>query len=169
MSKATTGRLIVTGHDPQGRSVFVSDDYIVESKLDGGSVRSGFLWGRDGIPRYPDDGSLPEIEGITPAPGGCRFSTLTIEAGATNGYHRFITSAMGEMAEQDCPGFHRTPSLDFIVVMEGEIVLEVDDGERVLVRGDCAILNGVSHRWHNRATEAATIVAVMIGARDERC
>jgi quercetin dioxygenase-like cupin family protein len=90
---------------------------------------------------------------------------LTIGAGATSAYHTFIVSALGAKAEPSNPGFHRTPSLDFIVMLEGELVLEVDDNvERTLHKGDFAVLNGVRHRWHNRGPTAATLAAVVIGA-----
>jgi quercetin dioxygenase-like cupin family protein len=52
-----------------------------------------------------------------------------------------------------------------IIMLDGELTLELDDGaERVMRKGDSAVLNGVRHRWHNRGTSAATLAAVMLGA-----
>jgi hypothetical protein len=108
---------------------------------------------------------MSPLAGPLPPPGGFRFSTLTIDAGATGDYHNFIVAALGAMAEPSNPGFHRTPTLDLITVLDGELTLEVDEGdERVLRKGDFAVLNGVRHRWHNRGATAATLAAVMIGA-----
>jgi len=165
----TSGRLVITGHDPRGRAVIVSDRIEPEIELAGAGVRARFLWGRDDIATFPDDGAVPDQAGGMPPPGGFRYSTLSIAAGATGDYHEFIVRALGDMAEPDVPGFHQTPTLDVIIVLEGELVLELDDGEqRVLGAGDSVVLNGVRHRWHNRGTETAVLAAVVIGARTTR-
>ena len=164
MSKESPPRLVVTGHSGS-RSVIVSDQVVPAIDLAGSSVQARFLWGRDDLARFPDSGTMPPLTTALPPPGGCRFSTLTIDAGATSEYHNFIVTAMGPMAEPSNPGFHTTPSLDFILVLDGEFTLEVDDEvERVLRKGDFAVLNGIRHRWHNRGVTSATLAAVMIGA-----
>lgn len=166
MSAPGRRRLIVTGHTTEGAAVIVSDGAAPEMNFAGTAVRGGLLWGRDDVAIFPDDGSMPMPAATCPPPEGCRLSTLTIAAGATDSYHTFIARAMGDRAEREHPGFHKTPTLDFIVVLDGEFTLEVDHGvERVLRRGDCAVLNGVRHRWHNRGAGDATLVAVMLGAR----
>jgi quercetin dioxygenase-like cupin family protein len=160
------GRLVVTGHAPDGTAIIVSDEAVPETSLAGNAVRARFFWARDDIANFPDDGIKPEKVGRVPGPGGCRFSTFTVAAGATDEYHAFVTQVMGDLAEPGHPGFHTTPTLDFVVVLDGELALEVDQGEeRVLRKGDSAVLNGVRHRWHNRGATDATLVAVMIGAR----
>jgi mannose-6-phosphate isomerase-like protein (cupin superfamily) len=165
LNKGANGRLVVTGETAEGQAVIVSDNHVPEMHLMGGVVRARMLWGRDDVATLPDAGTQPSWQGGVPPPGGCRFSTLTIAAGATGDYHAFIVSAMEDMAEPQYPGFHKTPTIDFIVVVDGEITLEVDLGdERVLRKGDSAVLNGVRHRWHNRGTSDTTIVAVMLGA-----
>ncbi|MGO8856569.1 MAG: cupin domain-containing protein [Steroidobacteraceae bacterium] len=166
MDEFNCGRLVVTGHAPDGAAIIVSDAPVPEIDLVGKAVRARFLWARDDVATFPDAGSMPRDVGRVPAPGGCRFSTLTVAAGATDDYHAFVTHVLGDLAEPGHPGFHRTPTLDFIVVLNGELALEVDRGEeRVLRKGDSAVLNGVRHRWHNRGAADATLVAVMIGAR----
>jgi hypothetical protein len=164
MTDTGDARLVVTGH-VDGQSVIISDEVAPWIKVAGPVVKVRMLWGRDDVPVFPDDGGVPNCKGPLPLPGGCRFSTLTIDAGATRDYHNFIVAALGDLAEPANPGFHRTPSLDFIVVLEGELTLEVDAGtERILHRGDFAVLNGIRHRWHNRGSSAATLAAVAIGA-----
>jgi mannose-6-phosphate isomerase-like protein (cupin superfamily) len=158
-------RLFVTGHDVDGRSIFVADSAAPEVPLAGTAVRAKFLWSRDDVAVFPDDGSQPKNTASMPPPGGCRFSMLTIAAGASGEYHAFIVQTLGVLADAAQPGFHKTPSLDCIVVLDGELTLEVDRDERVLRRGDSAVLNGVRHRWHNRSNDDATLAAVMIGAR----
>jgi hypothetical protein len=157
-------RLVVTGHAAD-QSVFVSDAVAPELQLAGPSVRACFLWGRDRVAVFPDRGLMPTLAGPIPPPGGCRFSTLTIEAGANLAYHNFVVAALGPLAEASNPGFHATPTLDFVVILAGELSLEVDQGgTRVLRQGDFAVINGGRHRWRNCGDTAATLAAVMIGA-----
>ena len=53
--------------------------------------------------------------------------------------------------EPDAPGMHTTATIDFEVVLEGEVWLELDDGEEVHLRvGDCVVQNGTRHAWRNR-------------------
>jgi quercetin dioxygenase-like cupin family protein len=67
--------------------------------------------------------------------------------------------------EPDNPGMHTTDTVDFEVVLSGEVVLELDDGaEKVLRPGDAVVQNGTRHRWGNRGTEPAVLALVLIGA-----
>lgn len=166
MKSDALGRLVVTGHDSSGEAIFVSDKQIPDVELMGSEVKAHFFWGRDDVACFPDNGHAPTQTAIMPPPGGCRFASLTIAAGANAQYHAFIAAAMGDMAEKDRPGFHRTPTMDIVYVTAGEITLEVDgNAERVLVKGDSAVLNGIRHRWRNDGKEDATIIVVMIGAQ----
>ncbi|MDX2276892.1 MAG: cupin domain-containing protein [Hyphomonadaceae bacterium] len=163
-----TGRVVVAAHSSDGKARFVSDDHVPPTDLAAGGVTARLLWGRDEAPNFPDNGRA-QAQALMPPPGGLRLSTLTIPSGANGPYHDFIAKNLGAFAEPEAPGFHRTPSLDVIVVIEGEIVLELDAGDRqTLGRGDTAILNGVRHRWSNNHRTDATLLAVVIGAQDRR-
>jgi quercetin dioxygenase-like cupin family protein len=60
---------------------------------------------------------------------------------------------------------HRTQSLDYIVVVEGEIVLRLDGGEeRTVRRGECVVQGGVNHEWVNCGDGVCRMVVVMVGA-----
>jgi len=59
--------------------------------------------------------------------------------------------------------FHRTDSLDYAIVLEGEITLLVDDGEATLKAGDVAIQRATSHAWSNRTDRVARVAFVLIG------
>jgi quercetin dioxygenase-like cupin family protein len=60
---------------------------------------------------------------------------------------------------------HRTLSLDYAIVMSGEIVLELDSGEEKIVKaGEYIIQGGVNHAWHNRTDEVCRVAFVMVGA-----
>ena len=58
-----------------------------------------------------------------------------------------------DVLEPNHPGMHTTDTVDFDIVISGEVYLELDDGEEVLLKaGDCVVQNGTRHAWHNRAS-----------------
>lgn len=160
---------VVTGHAKDGRAIIVSQESPQDIPLCGSAVSARFLWADDAVARFPNDGAAPRATAIAPPPGGSRFATLTIAAGADHDYHAFITAAMAPYAEPDAPGFHTTPTTDFVYVLSGQILLEIGESDHALLSaGDTAVLNGVRHRWRNPGAEPTTILAVQIGAHDER-
>jgi quercetin dioxygenase-like cupin family protein len=61
---------------------------------------------------------------------------------------------------------HTTETIDFEVILHGEVILELDDGaERLLRAGDTVVQNGTRHRWRNPGAEPALMAVVMVGAR----
>ena len=72
---------------------------------------------------------------------------------------------LAEAMEPDHPGMHTTDSVDFDVVLSGEVWLELDDGAEVHLRaGDCVVMNGARHAWRNRSQAPCTIAVVLVGA-----
>ena len=70
-----------------------------------------------------------------------------------------------DVMERDHPGMHTTDSVDFDVVVFGEVVWELDDGAEVVLKaGDCVIQNGTRHAWHNRSAENCVIAFSLVGA-----
>jgi mannose-6-phosphate isomerase-like protein (cupin superfamily) len=159
---------VVTGHAATGEAVFVGDSAPPAVELAGPGVQARFLWARDDVACFPDSGAAPVVALTQPPPGGCRVATLHIAAGADADYHRFIAAALGDLADPDHPGFHTTPTLDFVQVLAGEVRLELDQEARPLAAGDMAVLNGVRHRFSNLGSETAVLLAVQIGAHDTR-
>ncbi|HVW33161.1 MAG TPA: cupin domain-containing protein [Acidimicrobiia bacterium] len=159
------GRTVVTGHQPDGTAVIVSEAKADAVALAGPAVVAHFLYGRDDVPTYPDDGSASAGESPFPPPGGCRVSYLRIAPGANEAYHAFIASALGDLADDKEPGFHRTPTLDIAFVVAGSVTLELDAGNRTdLEPGDVVVQNGTRHRWHNSGDTEAVIATVVLGA-----
>jgi mannose-6-phosphate isomerase-like protein (cupin superfamily) len=142
----------------------MSDSRVAPVQLAADQVLAHFLYGRDDVPTFPDDGSMPSYDGAFPPPGGCRLSYLTIAPGANQDYFNFIASEFGELADPGQPGFHRTPTLDLIIVVQGSLVLELDEGAVELEPGDTVIQNGTRHRWSNNGTVPAVIVSLVLGA-----
>jgi len=60
---------------------------------------------------------------------------------------------------------HRTATMDYDIVLDGIIGLELDNGAEVTLKpGDVVVQNGTRHRWHNRGTTVARLLAVTVGA-----
>src|SRR5262249_40429043 len=71
---------------------------------------------------------------------------------------------LAEAMEPDNPGMHTTDTVDFDVVMSGEVWLELDDGGEVhLKAGDCVVQNGTRHGWSNRTSKPCTIAVALLG------
>ncbi|MGI5126802.1 cupin domain-containing protein [Pseudonocardia sp. CA-107938] len=134
------------------------------------------LWGRDERPAFPDDGSPRSAESYYPPPDGSRFMINRIPPGelvpapgvdvaaALAELDQLMPGAMA-CNDPDEPGMHTTDSLDYVLVVSGEITLELDDGESTVLRaGDVVVQNGTRHGWRNHGTEPCTIVGVAIGA-----
>jgi hypothetical protein len=161
-------RRVVTGHTDKGQSVIVADEQI--DSIDMGSAAwTASIWGCDRPPSYPDDGEQPALEAFLPAPGAVRFGLMSIAAGGTAQVDQWVVDNYGPMADPRRPGMHRTPSLDLVVVLDGEIVLQLDSGDEVVLRrNDFLVQNGTKHRWENRGATDATIAVAMIGAHTQR-
>src|SRR5207248_1847037 len=75
-----------------------------------------------------------------------------------------LPGMIGHM-EPDAPGMHTTDTVDFEVVLSGEVWLELDDGAEVHLKpGDTVVQNGTRHAWRNKGSEPATLVAFINGA-----
>ncbi|WP_433756757.1 cupin domain-containing protein [Nocardia sp. CA-135398] len=168
---------MVTGHDCEGKARVVDDSHVEPITT---AVMPGFaayrLWGRDERPTFPDDGSPRAAEAWYPPRDGSRFMINTIPPGeqvlptdldAASALEEVERQMPGAMAvvEPDAPGMHTTDSIDYVLVVSGEVTLELDDGEQTVLRaGDVVIQNGTRHAWRNHGTETCTIVGVAIGA-----
>lgn len=171
-------RRVVTGHDDAGRAVVASDEQVDGFGFAGGGGAFHMLWGTDRPAQFPDDGTPPAWTGAFPPVGGFRFLQITLPPGGSADHphedeelQTFLTEGAGldDYMKDGEPGMHRTPTIDFEVVLSGEIGLELDDGQEVRLRpNDVVVQNGTMHRWHNRGNTPATMAVVVIGANHER-
>jgi mannose-6-phosphate isomerase-like protein (cupin superfamily) len=171
-------RRVVTGQTADGTSVFASDevmDPITLRLLPGAEFHR--LWGSDDTVELPVDGLAGQPSQYFPPATGFRFgyfslapdsvglpADLDVGAALTEMAERL--PGMADVMERGDPGMHRTDTVDFLSVVSGEVVLELDDGaERLLKPGDCVIQNGTRHAWRNRGTEPCVILVVLVGAQ----
>ena len=170
-------RRVVTGHDDRAKAVFVSDEQVppVTVALAPGTEFHR-LWGADGAPTFPDDGVSPAQPTYFPPVGGFRFGFFTLPPKGTEPPADLdVAAAVAEADEKvpgllahmepDNPGMHTTDTVDFEVVMSGEVVLELDDGVKTVLRpGDTVVQNGTRHRWSNPGAEPAVLAVFLVGA-----
>ena len=154
-------RQVVTGHNDNGRAVFVLDERVDATPIPGlGSMI--VLWGADGPATYPNPGTNPEASGFFPPPGGVRFLLASYSPGVVAPE----PTAEMEILDGDEPGMHRTNSQDFAIILSGSLELVHDDGSKVLLsRGDVVVQNGTRHLWRVVGDQPATMAAFILGAR----
>lgn len=169
-------RCVVTGRNRAGKSVFVRDTPVQPITL---ALLPGYefhrLWGSDSSPQLPSDETPPSQLRYFPPRNGFRFGFFTIppdtaaadQTASATAFQEIQQKLPGmmEVLEPDHPGMHTTDTVDFDVVISGEVYLELDDGAEVLLRaGDCVIQNGTRHAWHNRSAEKCVIAVTLVGA-----
>lgn len=170
---------VVTGHDSAGKSVFTLIGAAKRTvDLGGGSMDE--LWCTDAPPSVPDSSVDPAVtmQSFVPKVGGSRFRIFRldpVDPDATPPSQSDIESqlaalrekvpGLGDTLEADNPGMHTTDTIDYIVVLSGEVDLELDDGATVhLEAGDCVVQRGTRHAWRNTGSVPFVAAAVMVGA-----
>ncbi len=141
-------RRVVTGHDANGRAIVKVD----EVATDFTPIRPGAswknLWSTEGFPVDNDedlDGAKRDLK--TSQANGTVFRVVRYEPGVA-------------------PRVHRTDSIDYAVVISGEIDMELDDGKSVkLTAGDVLVQRGTIHNWVNRGKEPCLVAFVLIAAK----
>jgi quercetin dioxygenase-like cupin family protein len=141
-------RRIVTGHDAQGRAVVLHDGPAPNVKRRPSGLVSTLLWMTDESPADAargDDRAAREI-GIPPPEHGSIFRVVDFPPGAR-----------GEM--------HRTRSIDYAVVIEGEIEMLLPGREVHLRAGDVLVQQATDHAWENRGKGNCRIAFILIDAK----
>jgi len=154
-------RRVVTGVDADGHSVVVSNG-VPPTQLHPRHPQQVLtdLWITDAVPA---DHSAPvdrEFQ-FQPSPGGVHIIRNKLPPDAV--------MYSDEAGRPRVPGkheyLHRTKTIDFIQVLDGELWLILEDGSEVqLVAGDCVVQNGTLHAWRNRSDAPVTFLAVMVDA-----
>ncbi len=175
MTQAT--RRVVTGHDASGKAVVVIDGAAPNVKLRKASgATSTLLWVTDESPADISGGAdrAERDIGVAPPPSGSIFrivdfpppaefepvgsEALIREMGMERGASRARPARHAAM--------HRTKSIDYAVVISGEIDMLLDDSEVHLEAGDVLVQRGTNHAWVNRGTKPCRVAFVLIDARE---
>lgn len=172
-------RRVVTGIDASGRSIFVEDGpsprAITTESLPGLALVE--LWATDETPQIPVPRTDPVVSmsNLVPQPSGSRFRLVrfpgtaeistAIDGRAFHDEYRRKAPGLAESMESDDPSMHTTLTVDYGIVLSGEITLELDDAAVVhLKAGDCVIQNGTRHAWRNPHSGPCVMAFIMIGA-----
>ena len=167
-------RRVVTGYDASGRAIVLIDGAAPNAKLRRATgLTSTLLWVTDRSPA-DNSGSADAAEreiGVAPPPRGSIFRVVDFPPAAEFGavdnaaMLRELGIAPGEGGARHA-GMHRTRSIDYAVVISGEITLLLDDSEVHLKAGDVVVQRGTKHAWVNRGRENCRIAFVLIDAKE---
>jgi len=170
-------RRVVTGHNAAGRSVFVTDGAAphVYCRSPGSAVVTE-LWETRCAPA--DNRGHAEVTDhpfrLVPQKNGTVFRIIeyppdkqrlaALEAQRASADDGSGHGAAFDRAAPRHPGFHKTASVDYAIVLSGEIYALMDEGEVLLQAGDVVIQRGTNHAWSNRTDAPATLAFVLIDA-----
>lgn len=168
-------RRIVTGHDEHGHAVFKIDDVAPRSKnfqdMPGYGIAQLWATATDG---GSDSDLTAANTSLIPGPGGTSLLMVSLPPDTVMAAPIQPERALAEMLEflpglietfeKEDPAMHCTPTLDYGVLLEGELWLELDNGEqRLLQVGDVIIQQGTRHAWRNRSSRPARALFFMLG------
>lgn len=173
-------RQIITGNDDEGNAIFLADQNVnpIEGSLVPG-YQSFELWSTKVNRTVPHKGELAKVDNYFPNINDSVFRVITLppqidgktpfnfspEAIAET---KAILPGLIEHLDLTSPGMHTTDSIDYGIVLKGEIYLELDNGaERLLTAGDCIVQNGTRHSWVNKSSEPTIMAFVLLGAKRE--
>ncbi|WP_448642343.1 cupin domain-containing protein [Geodermatophilus sp. URMC 63] len=174
-------RQVITGHDVNGKSVVVSDEatpaievgaipgaqfYLVWGTEDGGATVGTRAQGAQVLPFFPGSGGTRFVL-LRFAPDSSAPHSIASPEDLSAELEDKLPGLFGAF-EPDNPGMHTTDTIDYGLCVEGEMWLELDDGQEVhLTPGTCVVQRGTRHAWHNRSDKPALMVYVIVGAARE--
>jgi Cupin domain len=171
-------RRVVTGHDEHGRAVIIEDSppTRVYDNLGQRGLVFFEVWNTQETPARIDRASREPAEprlNLSPPPNGSRIRVLDIPVDdpASSDMDAVFENIGGKAAhigEVGCgrhANFHRTQTIDYGIVLDGQITLLVDEGETTLYPGDICIQRGTNHGWVNRGTKPCRIAFILIDGK----
>jgi len=140
-------RRVVTGHDDQGRAKVLIDEQVTNVTQSRPGANASVIWSSVGFPVDNDGDHDPSHEKIaTTLDNGAVFRVVSFGPGVS-------------------PRNHRTDSIDFAVVMSGEIDMELDVGSVRLKAGDVLVQRGTIHNWVNKGKEPCVIAFTLVSSK----
>jgi mannose-6-phosphate isomerase-like protein (cupin superfamily) len=168
-------RRVLTGHDAQGRSTFIADGEAPNVKevpaMPGLALTD--LWETGGAPASnqglkdaadrpihlepPKNGTILRIVEFPP-------DTQWRTARSREAFDAIGAGHAPDRTSSD-PMMHKTSTVDYIIVLKGEITAIMDSGEKLLRAGDILVQRGTNHSWSVRGTEPCIVAAVLVSAK----
>jgi quercetin dioxygenase-like cupin family protein len=143
-----TVRRVVTGHDNNGRAIVAIDESVKNVAQSRPGAHAAVIWTSEGFPVDNDgDADTSGRKVGTTLENGIVFRVVSFGPGVT-------------------PRNHRTDSIDYAVVISGEIDMELDDGKSVRLKaGDVLVQRGTIHNWVNKGTAPCVIAFTLVAAK----
>ena len=143
-------RRVITGHDKNNTAKVIIDAPATNAKYPQSGLVSTMMWCTDSAPCKMPVGEDVEdmgarILGTAPPAKGTRFAVIDFPPG-------------------NHPHMHRTETIDYVIVIEGEIEMDMDDSTVKLKAGDIMVQRGTNHAWANRSNKRARVAFVLIDA-----
>ncbi|MDR9849618.1 cupin domain-containing protein [Herbaspirillum huttiense F1] len=174
---------VVTGHDAQGRSIISSDGplpTVVEVAAIPGTLFHE-VWSTSATPARVDNGPDPSLGALvlSPPARGTRMRFVDIPpdteeflASANSKMHEAFSqigeaSASTVQTDSPHPLMHRTESVDYGIVIEGEMTLVLDRGEVALKPGSVVVQRGTNHAWANRSGKPCRMLFILVDGEYE--
>lgn len=168
-------RRVVTGHDENGKSVFIFDgDAPAVKEMDSmPGLALTDLWQTNGAPAdnsgNADATDRPVV--LEPPPNGTIFRLVEFppdsawrdRADAGEAFDS-IGAGHAPVEGHDDPMMHKTSTVDYLIVVKGEIWAILDDSEVCLKQGDMMVQRGTNHSWSVRTDEPCLLAAVLVNA-----
>ena len=148
-------RRVITGNDAAGKSYFVADEIVADPYLWQSVENDRLGTSPDGAPTRLLPSTAPTIE---PPPGGSKCVFVRMESWKT----MKARLERGEIPGLDANGFHRTMTIDYIMLAAGEVTLLLDAGETTLRAGDLVVQRNTNHAWHNLTDSPVEFWGVMV-------
>jgi len=169
-------RLVLTGHDAAGRSTFIADGpapNVKEMSAMPGLALTD-LWETKGAPasNAGDGDAAARPVHLEPPKNGTilrivEFPPDSAWRNRTDGKDGFKSIGAGHVQDRQSadPMMHRTSTLDYAIVLEGEIYAVMDTGEKLLRAGDVLVQRGTNHSWSVRTREPCIVAFVLVSAK----
>jgi len=143
-------RRVITGHDEGGKAIVLIDGEATNLRKSPSGNTSTLMWCTDQMPSDIAIGTGIEdmgarVIGTPPPVNGTRFTVNDIVPGGD-------------------PVMHRTETIDYVIVISGEVEMDLDDSTVKLVAGDVMVQRGTNHAWVNRSGKPARVAFVLVDA-----
>jgi mannose-6-phosphate isomerase-like protein (cupin superfamily) len=169
-------RRVVTGHTKDRKSTVLIDGILPSTP----SAHEHFIWTTGSTPA-DNSGSSDAAQAphrLEPEANGSMFRVVEIppksilaglSAEQKENYFRDVFAGLDashcRVDTSRSPGMHKTSTIDYVMVLRGEITLLLDEGEATLNAGDVVVQRGTNHDWVVRGSEPAVIAVVMLSAQ----
>lgn len=169
-------RRVVTGHAPNGKSTVIRDELLPA----GAFAHDRFVWTTGASPgdNSGDDDAANVPHTLEPQSNGSIFrviefppqsAMLGLSSEQKDAFFRDLFAGMGaahcRVDTTRSPGMHKTATVDYVIVLRGEVTLLLDEGEAILKPGDLVVQRGTNHDWLVQGEEPVLLGVVMLSAK----